>query len=91
MILLEINHIKHYVRDRLLLDVNNLQIHDHDKIGLIGPNGCGKTTLLNIMAGTINPNNGKVTRYAKIELIPQIKQQAGTTKSGGEVTKEYLQ
>ena len=34
-----------------VLENINLQIEDDSRIGLIGSNGCGKTTLLNIIAG----------------------------------------
>ena len=29
----------------------NLEVKDHEIISLLGPNGCGKTTLLNILSG----------------------------------------
>lgn len=89
MILLEAQNIKHYVEDRLLLDVDQLQIHTNDRIGLVGRNGSGKTTLLNIMAGKASPDNGTVIRYASYELLPQL-QRTDTTKSGGELTQAYI-
>ncbi|HDK3400708.1 TPA: hypothetical protein PR459_002317 [Staphylococcus aureus] len=45
-IMLEGLHIKHYVQDRLLLNINRLNIYQNDRIGLIGKNGSGKTTVL---------------------------------------------
>ncbi|WP_144496096.1 ATP-binding cassette domain-containing protein, partial [Bacillus pumilus] len=45
-IMLEGLHIKHYVQDRLLLNINRLKIYQNDRIGLVGKNGNGKTTLL---------------------------------------------
>lgn len=89
MILLEALNIKHYVKDRLLLDVNQLQIHKNDRIGLVGRNGSGKTTLLNILAGKLPPENGTVIRHVHCELLPQLKR-TDTTKSGGEVTQAYI-
>ena len=32
-----------------------------DKIGIIGPNGCGKTTLLKLFNGAVRPDNGRVS------------------------------
>ncbi|WP_100486335.1 Vga family ABC-F type ribosomal protection protein [Sporolactobacillus pectinivorans] len=90
MILLEALHIKHYVKDRLLLDVDQLHIHQKDRIGLVGRNGCGKTTLLNIFAEKMVPEEGTVIRRARCTLLPQLKR-TDTTKSGGEVTQEYIQ
>ena len=43
-IMLEGLHIKHYVQDRLLLNINRLKIYQNDRIGLVGKNGNGKTT-----------------------------------------------
>ncbi|MFX3618688.1 MAG: Vga family ABC-F type ribosomal protection protein [Sporolactobacillus sp.] len=90
MSVLNAQAIKYYVKDRLLLDVDQLQIQSTDRIGLVGPNGCGKTTLLNILAGKMIPEEGKVSRQASCELLPQFKQ-TETTKSGGELTQAYIQ
>lgn len=90
MILLEALHIKHYVKDRLLLDVDQLHIHQKDRIGLVGRNGCGKTTLLNIFAKKMVPEEGTVIQRTQCKLLPQLKR-TDTTKSGGEVTQECIQ
>lgn len=87
--LLEGLNIKHYVKDRLLLDIARIEIHKQDRIGLVGPNGSGKTTLLNILAGKLSPEEGTVIRHAQCELLPQLKR-TDTTKSGGEVTQAYI-
>ncbi|SFG64823.1 Vga family ABC-F type ribosomal protection protein [Sporolactobacillus nakayamae] len=90
MILLEALHIKHYIKDRLLLDIDQLHIHQKDRIALVGRNGCGKTTLLNILVQKIVPEEGTIIQHASCELLPQLKR-TDTTKSGGEVTQEYIQ
>lgn len=89
MMLLEARHINHYIKDRLLLDVDHLEIHKNDRIGLVGRNGSGKTTLLNVLAGELSPEKGTVIPYAQCELLPQLKR-TDTTKSGGEVTQAYI-
>lgn len=52
--------IKHalvqYAADTILEDVN-FEIHDNEKIAIVGRNGCGKTTLLKLIAGDIQMNN----------------------------------
>lgn len=45
-----------------ILDGISLTIHDGDRIGLIGRNGCGKSTLMKILTGILQPDQGKVTR-----------------------------
>ena len=39
-----------------------------DRIGVIGPNGCGKTTLLNLLLGRIRPDRGRVDLGTKLEV-----------------------
>lgn len=90
MFLLEAHHVKYYVQDRLLLDVDQLQIHQNDRIGLVGRNGSGKTTLLQILAKNFSPDEGTVIQHTQCEILPQLKR-TDTTKSGGEVTQEYIQ
>ncbi|MCO7175737.1 Vga family ABC-F type ribosomal protection protein [Sporolactobacillus kofuensis] len=90
MILIEASDIKHYIKERLLLDVKQLHIHQGDRIGLVGRNGCGKTTLLNILSKKIVPEEGTVIQQTKCTLLPQLKR-TDTTKSGGEVTQAYIQ
>ncbi len=46
----------------MLLDHINLVIGEQDKIGLVGRNGAGKSTLLKIIAGTMRPDEGNITR-----------------------------
>src|SRR5699024_1787721 len=90
MLLLEINHVKHYVQDRLLLNIESLKVYNHDRIGLVGRNGSGKTSLLEMIAGEVQPDEGDIMRHARLDLLPQLKR-TDTTKSGGEVTQEYVQ
>lgn len=45
-----------YAADTILEDVN-FEIHDREKIAVVGRNGCGKTTLLKLIAGDIHMNN----------------------------------
>ncbi|KOR32833.1 ABC transporter ATPase [Achromatium sp. WMS3] len=39
-----------------------------DKIGILGPNGCGKTTLLNLLLGHLIPEQGQVTLGTNLEI-----------------------
>src|SRR5580704_9239432 len=44
-----------------VLDATTLGIQEGDRIGLVGRNGCGKTTFLKILAGLLTPDSGDVT------------------------------
>lgn len=51
----------------VLADVT-LTIHRGQHIGIIGPNGCGKTTLLQILLGLLPPEQGDVTHGTRLEI-----------------------
>ncbi len=51
---------KSYNQNIVLTDVS-FTINPSDRVGLIGPNGCGKTTLLRILVGQETPDEGLVT------------------------------
>ena len=90
MLIVEAHNIKHFIEDRLLLDLSKIEIYQGEKIGLIGVNGSGKSTLLHILAKQLEPNEGVVNHYQTTHLIPQLKT-SPQTKSGGEVTQDYIQ
>jgi zinc transport system ATP-binding protein len=53
-----------YTHDEVIKDLS-IQIHKGDYIGLIGPNGGGKTTLLKLMLGILKPTDGVVKLFGK--------------------------
>ena len=63
---------KSYV-EKILLNNISFGINEGDKIGFIGINGTGKTTLLKILAGIEEPDSGKIIRNnnINIEYLPQ--------------------
>lgn len=68
MILLSAENISKSFPDKTLLDKAALYINDSDKIGIVGINGTGKTTLLNIVAGVIPSDEGSITRSSGMRL-----------------------
>jgi len=57
---IEMSHVwAGYDGDSVLEDVS-LVVHAHDFVGLIGPNGGGKTTLLRVLLGLVTPDRGRV-------------------------------
>jgi macrolide transport system ATP-binding/permease protein len=56
---LEVKNLKKKVGERVLFEQTNFTIQHGEKIALIGPNGCGKTTFLNIVMGN-EPSEGDI-------------------------------
>ena len=65
---------------RRLLDGVSLVVSAGDRIGVVGRNGAGKSTLLALLAGTAEPDEGRVARTAGLRLgyLPQADQLTGT-------------
>ena len=74
MNLVTIEHLTKSYTDRLLFDDTAFSINEGEKVGLIGINGTGKSTLLKIVAGLEEPDDGSVvrTRNLYIRYLPQI-------------------
>ena len=74
MILLSAEKVYKGYSERHLLDGCSLAIGEGEKIGLIGINGTGKSTLLKIMAGLEEPDAGNVVRanHLVIRYLPQM-------------------
>ncbi|BCO10031.1 ABC transporter ATP-binding protein [Desulfolithobacter dissulfuricans] len=51
--------------ERLILENVNLVIHEREMIGIIGPNGGGKTTLLKLILGLLKPDRGSVLVFGQ--------------------------
>ena len=56
----------------LYTNIDNLEIYNYDKIGIVGKNGIGKTTLLKILLGQIKLETAEIKTYGKIAYIPLI-------------------
>ena len=53
---------------RRIFDAVTVGLNDGDRIGVVGRNGDGKSTLLRLLAGTLEPDSGRVTRRGGIRL-----------------------
>jgi ATP-binding cassette subfamily F protein uup len=61
----------------LLIDGFSATILRGDKVGLIGPNGCGKTTLLKLILGQLQPTRGKVRQGTRLQVAYFDQMRAG--------------
>lgn len=61
--ILELKHVTAGYEGHPVLKEVNLQVNEKDFIGVIGPNGGGKTTLLKIILGLLKPEKGEVIYY----------------------------
>jgi zinc transport system ATP-binding protein len=59
-----------YDHDWILKDID-LSVKKKDFLGIVGPNGGGKTTLLKIILGLLKPNKGKLTVNGILSYVPQ--------------------
>lgn len=73
MNILSVENITHSFTERKLFDKASFYLHEGDKVGVIGINGTGKSTLLKIMAGIEEPDEGKVIKASNlmIHYLPQ--------------------
>ncbi len=68
MNLLTIENMSKSYTERMLFDHVTFGINEGEKIGVIGVNGTGKSTLLKIIAGLEEPDSGSVTRGKKVRI-----------------------
>ena len=68
MNIISIENITKSYSEKVLLDDISLGIDDRDKIGIVGVNGVGKSTLLKIIAGIEKPEAGKITRGNSVSI-----------------------
>ena len=68
--------------EHAILDDVTLGIQEGDRIGLVGRNGCGKTTFLKILAGLQAPDSGEISRQRELvaSYLPQDFMLDGTKK-----------
>lgn len=73
MNILSVENITHSYTERKLFDDTSFYLHEGEKVGVIGINGTGKSTLLKIMAGLEVPDSGQVIRASNIMIhyLPQ--------------------
>jgi len=73
----EFNQVGHSFEDKVILRPMDFVVNRGDRIGLIGPNGCGKSTFLKILLGDLEPTTGEVRQGTKLNVayFDQLREQ----------------
>ena len=68
MPLITLSEIKKSFAERLLFENVSFEISENDRVGLVGVNGCGKTTLFRIITGEEAPDSGNIYRNSDLNI-----------------------
>jgi ABC transport system ATP-binding/permease protein len=68
-VLMTAEHLNFSYQDKKIVDDFSFIMMRGDKIGIVGPNGCGKTTLARMLLGEVKPSSGQVRFSSQIEPI----------------------
>ncbi|BFM48379.1 ATP-binding cassette domain-containing protein [Marinomonas sp. THO17] len=82
----EFTQVSHAFADKVILQPMDFMVNRGDRIGLIGPNGCGKSTFLKILLGDLTPSSGKVRQGTKLNVayFDQLREQLDPEKTVAE-------
>lgn len=65
---IELKHVSKKYGNQVLVEDFNYILLKNQKLGIIGPNGCGKSTLMKLMAGLVEPDSGTVEMGETIKI-----------------------
>lgn len=79
----EARDVSYSYDDKRLIQNFNTRIMRGDKIGIIGPNGCGKTTLINLLLGYLTPQSGSIKSGSNLSILyyDQLREQLDEDKT----------
>lgn len=60
--------VKFHFQDKPIVNDFNFKMLRGEKIGIIGPNGCGKSTLIKLLLGNLTPQEGEIQLGTKLEV-----------------------
>lgn len=87
--ILEAHYLTKKYDDRLMVDHFNYNFRKGEKVGIVGPNGVGKTTFLQLLTGEIRPDGGKIVTGGTV--VFGYYTQAGLDLKGNKKVLEVVQ
>lgn len=85
--IIELSHVDVAYSGKVVLHDINLTVYHKDFLGIIGPNGGGKTTLIRTILGLETPIRGNISFYRDGQLVPQIKM--GYLPQSGRIDRKF--
>ncbi|WP_428096910.1 ATP-binding cassette domain-containing protein [Candidatus Rariloculus sp.] len=86
----EVHHVTHGFGGKPLVNDFSLRVMRGDRIGIIGNNGVGKSTLLKLLLGELEPDSGTIKLGTNLEMayFDQLRRELDTTKTVAELIGE---
>ncbi|MDR3503316.1 MAG: ATP-binding cassette domain-containing protein [Legionella sp.] len=82
-VVIEATNVNYSLGQKKLLENFSLLLTRGDKLGVIGPNGCGKTTLVRLLLGELQPNSGEIKQGTSLNVayFDQLRRQLQEDKT----------
>lgn len=74
--------------EREIVFVDELKVYWGDRVGIVGVNGAGKSTLLGLLAGRLQPDEGRLELYSDVSYIAQ--ENDGPMNPNPKLSKEFM-
>ena len=92
---IELHSVSHGFGERTLINKLTMKIMRGDRVGIVGNNGVGKSTLLNILLGELKPDSGTVKLGTNLQIayFDQLRRELDTTKTVAEIVgdgRDYI-